>query len=213
MALRKAHAPSLHPVQAREHARDFAGLTQQLASTDPIQRRHAARDLAQLRHLPQACQVCQVLGQALARETDPSVRQALFTSLGALASDAAVQALIPLLRSEDAGLRNGAIETLAGLPDVVGPSMQHLLRDPDPDVRLFTVNLLGDLRHDEVNTWLCQVLRQDKEVNVVAAAIEVLAETGSSAERAALLDARSRFADDPFIGFATQVALERIEAP
>ncbi|ALV06952.1 HEAT repeat domain-containing protein [Roseateles depolymerans] len=207
MALRKAHTPALHPVHAREHARDFAGLTQQLASPDPVQRRHAARDLAAL---PQASQV---LGQALARETDPSVRQALFTSLGTLASAAAVQALIPLLRSEDAGLRNGAIETLSSMPEVVGPSIQHLLRDPDPDVRLFTVNLLGDLRHDEVNAWLCQVLRQDSEVNVVAAAIEVLAETGSGAERAALLEARSRFADDPFIGFATQVALERIEAP
>lgn len=207
MALRKAHTPALHPVHAREHARDFAGLTQQLASPDPVQRRHAARDLAQT---PQASPV---LGQALARETDPSVRQALFTSLGTLASDAAVQALIPLLRSEDAGLRNGAIETLSSMPDVVAPSIQHLLRDPDPDVRLFTVNLLGDLRHDEVNSWLCQVLRQDSEVNVVAAAIEVLAETGSSTERAALLDARQRFADDPFIGFAIQVALERIEAP
>lgn len=207
MALRKAHTPALHPVHAREHARDFAGLTQQLASSDPVQRRHAARDLAAL---PQASQV---LGQALARETDPSVRQALFTSLGTLASAAAVQALIPLLRSEDAGLRNGAIETLSSMPEVVGPSIQHLLHDPDPDVRLFTVNLLGDLRHDEVNAWLCQVLRQDSEVNVVAAAIEVLAETGSGAERADLLEARSRFADDPFIGFATQVALERIEAP
>lgn len=207
MALRKAHQPDLHPVHAREHARDFAGLSQQLTSADPVQRRHAARDLA---HLPQAGAV---LGQALARETDASVRQALFTSLGTLGDEAAVQALIPLLRTEDAGLRNGAIETLSHLPQAVGPSIQRLLQDADPDVRLFTVNLLGDLRHAEVNTWLCQVLRQEPEVNVVAAAIEVLAETGGAPERAALIHARDRFLDDPFIGFATQVALERIEAP
>lgn len=207
MALRKAPTPSLHPVHAREHARDFPGLSQQLTSADPVQRRHAARDLARM---PQASPV---LGQALAKETDPSVREALFTSLGTLADDSAVQALIPLLRTEDAALRNGAIETLSGMPQAVGPSIQRLLQDADPDVRLFTVNLLGDLRHAEVNAWLCQVLRQEPEINVVAAAIEVLAETGSAGERAALLGARDRFSDDPFIGFATQVALERIEAP
>lgn len=80
-------------------------------------------------------------------------------------------------------------------------------------MRIFTVNLLGELRHSEVNRWLSQVLAQESQVNVVAAAIEVLAETGGAAERPGLQRVRERFADDPFIGFATELALERIEAP
>ena len=48
--------------------------------------------------------------------------------------------------------------------------------------------------------------------NVVAAAIEVMAETGQPEHIDALRETRRRFADDPFIGFAADVAIERIRA-
>jgi hypothetical protein len=47
---------------------------------------------------------------------------------------------------------------------------------------------------------------------VVAAAIEVLAEVGQPAALPALRSARSRFAQDAFIGFAADLAIARIEA-
>lgn len=207
MGLRKTTPSALHPVRDREQSRDLPGLLEQLKNPDPSLRRWAARDLGAHHEAAAA------LGRALAAECEPAVREALFTSLSVLASERAAEALMPLLRSEDAALRNGAIEALAGMPQAVAPSIERLLRDPDPDVRIFTVNLLGELRHAEVNRWLGQVLAQDSQVNVVAAAIEVLTETGGSAERAGLLQVRERFADDPFIGFATELALDRIEAP
>lgn len=206
MALRKSTPSPLHPVQPRQHPRDLLGLQQQLGDTDPRQRRLAARDLAEF---PQAALS---LGQALAVETDAAVREALFTSLASLASEAAVQALLPLLRTDDAGLRNGAIEALAAMPQAVAPCIDRLLLDADPDVRIFTVNLLGELRHGSVPVWLVQVLRQDTHVNVVAAALEVLAEVGSAAELPALRAARDRFDDDAFIQFAADLAISRIEA-
>ena len=101
---------------------------------------------------------------------------------------------------------------LSGLPRVVGPRISTLLLDADPDVRIFTVNLLGELRHEQVPHWLQQVLLSDREVNVVAAAIEVMAETGQPEHIEALRETRRRFADDPFIGFAADVAIERIRA-
>ena len=110
MALKKLAPAPLHAVQPRQHARDLLGLQQQLGDPDPRQRRLAARDLGSF---PAAALN---LGQALAAESDTSVREALFNSLGQIASDAAVQALLPLLRTEDAGLRNGAIEALAAMP-------------------------------------------------------------------------------------------------
>ena len=140
------------------------------------------------------------------------MREALFNSLGHLASDAAVQALLPLLRTEDAGLRNGAIEALAAMPQHVAPCMDRLLLDPDPDVRIFTVNLMGELRHADVPRWLQQVLRHESHINVVAAALEVLAEVGSASDLPALRSVRERFGDDAFIQFATDIAVSRIEA-
>jgi HEAT repeat protein len=207
MGLRRQHHPdALREVVGREHGRDLPGLLAQLRSGDAEQRRWAARDLAA--HPPAAA----ALGEQLLRETQAAVQQSIFTTLAGLASDEAAGALLPLLRSEDAALRNGAIEALAGMPQAVGPRIAGLLHDADPDVRIFTVNLLGELRHPQVTAWLLQVLAQDAQVNVVAAAIEVLAEVGSPGHAEALRAARARFAGDDFIGFAVEMAIERIEA-
>ena len=205
MGLQRSHdSAALREVAAREYRRDEDGLIAQLRDPEAGVRRWAARDLAG--HGTAAA----ALGERLMIETDTSVREAIFTSLGGMRTASAVDALLPLLRSEDAGLRNGAIEALSGMPEQVGPRVAALLRDADSDVRIFTVNLLGELRHPQVSNWLTGVLAHDAEVNVVAAAIEVLAETGSPADVAALQAARARFADDPFIGFAADLAIERI---
>ena len=207
MGLRKSNTPDpLREVVDRGFPRHVDGLVAQLRGGDAEQRRWAVRDLTS--H-PQAAAA---LGAQLLVERDAAVREAIFLALGTMASDEAVGALLPLLRSEDARLRNGAIEVLSGLPRVVGPRISALLLDADVDVRIFTVNLLGELRHEQVTQWLQQVLLSDREVNVVAAAIEVMAETGQPEHIDALRETRRRFADDPFIGFAADVAIERIRA-
>lgn len=207
MGLRKSNTPDpLREVVDRGFPRHVDGLVAQLRGGDAEQRRWAVRDLTS--H-PQAAAA---LGAQLLVERDAAVREAIFLALGTMASDEAVSALLPLLRSEDARLRNGAIEVLSGLPKVVGPRISALLLDADVDVRIFTVNLLGELRHEQVTQWLQQVLLADREVNVVAAAIEVMAETGQPEHIDALRETRRRFADDPFIGFAADVAIERIRA-
>lgn len=207
MGLRKSNTPDpLREVVDRGFPRHVDGLVAQLRGGDAEQRRWAVRDLT---GHPQAAAT---LGAQLLVERDAAVREAIFLALGTMASDEAVSALLPLLRSEDARLRNGAIEVLSGLPKVVGPRISALLLDADVDVRIFTVNLLGELRHEQVTQWLQQVLLADREVNVVAAAIEVMAETGQPEHIDALRETRRRFADDPFIGFAADVAIERIRA-
>jgi HEAT repeat protein len=213
MALKKAgdSTAALRRVEPREYPRDLAGLAAQLADADAGVRRWAARDLAQ--HPAAASRLC----ARLPDEPDASVRAVLFSSVARLGQGPAgagvVEGLLPLMRSEDAGLRNGAIEVLAGLPDAVAPRIESLLRDADSDVRIFTVNLLGNLPHPRVPQWLAQVLAAESEPNVVGAAIEVLAEVGNPELAAPLRATRARFADDPYIAFAADVALERIESP
>ena len=210
MGLKKTtDTATLRPVEAREYTRDMGGLVAQLLDADPAVRRWAARDLATQ---PKAAQA---LCARLAEERDAGVRSALFTSVSHIAigergSDV-VQALLPMLRSEDPGLRNGVIEVLSALPDAVAPHIEALLRDADSDVRIFTVNLLGDLPHPKVPRWLQQVLLEDSAVNVVGAALEVLAEVGTVESLPALRAVAKRFAGEAFIGFAVSLAVERIE--
>jgi len=208
MALKKStEGTALRPVEDRDYARGTDGLVAQLQDADITVRRWAARDLAA--HPRAAEAVC----ARLAHESDVSVRAVLFSSAARLGGSVVVNALLPLLRSEDAGLRNGAIEVLAGLPDAVAPHIERLLHDVDSDVRIFTVNLLGDLQHAQVPQWLAQVLLHEPAVNVVGAAIEVLAEVGTTETLPALRSAAQRFADDAYIGFSVDLALARIVTP
>lgn len=208
MGLKKSTdtAFALRQVEERDYPRDCDGLLAQLTDTDAGVRRWAARDLAA--HPAAATAVC----ASLASEREASVRAVLFSTATALGGEPVVQAMVALLRSEDPALRNGAIEVLGSLPAAVGPHIDRLLLDADSDVRIFTVNLLGDLRHAQVPRWLAQVLQADTEVNVVGAALEVLAEVGGAEALPALRAARRRFADDPYISFSADLAIARIEA-
>ena len=208
MGLKKTvDSAALHQVEPREYPRDLPGLVAQLGDADASVRRWAARDLAA--HPQAAAALCAPGWPTSAmRACAPCCSAAPPSSAAATV----VQAMVELLRSEDAALRNGAIEVLASLPDAVSPQIDRLLHDADSDVRIFTVNLLGDLRHPKVPQWLAQVLLHEGEVNVVGAALEVLAEVGLPETLPALRSAKSRFAADPYIGFSVDLAIERIEA-
>lgn len=182
----------------------LAALQLQLAGADTAGRRWAARDLAAFG------QAVPVLAQRLEQEADATVRAVIFSSLGRIGGESVVDALLPLLRRGDAALRNGAIEALAGLAEAVAPRVQALLADPDSDVRIFAVNLLGQLPHAQVPHWLAQVLREEAEPNVVGAALDVAAEVAGPELAAPLRDAAARFPADPFIAFAAGLVLRRI---
>jgi HEAT repeat protein len=208
MGLKKnTESVGLRQVEPREYPRDLPGLVAQLGDADASVRRWAARDLAA--HPEAAGVLCARLNE----ERDASVRAVLFSSATQLGGAVVVQGMVALLRSEEPALRNGAIEVLASLPDAVAPQVDSLLHDRDSDVRIFTVNLLGDLRHPKVPQWLSQVLMHEPEVNVVGAALEVLAEVGAPETLPALRAAKARFAGDAYIGFSVDLAIERIEAP
>lgn len=171
-----------------------------------MMRRWAARDLAA--H-PEAAAA--LVGQ-LRSEPENSVRQVILTSLTQIGNDTAIQGLIDCLYLEDAMLRNAAIEVLKELPEQVAPFMGKLLQDPDPDVRIFAVDVLESLRHPRVEDWLIEVISQDPHVNVCATAVDLLGEVGSAQAKAALIALKQRFADEPYIQFASDLALKRIGA-
>lgn len=206
MGLKKVHRPPTASQDERRLPRDLAGLTAALTDADPLARRWAARDLADYPESSRA------LVSRLAAEPEPSVTQVILTSLTLLGDEIAVAGLTQCLRSEDAMLRNAAIEAMKQLPDEVAPWMGRLLDDPDPDVRIFAVDVLESLRHPQVEDWLIRVITSDPHVNVCATAVDLLGEVGSERAVPALVALGQRFADEPYIQFAADLALERIKA-
>lgn len=188
----------------RANSRDCQSLESELNATDPSARRWAARDLAD------CCDAAPALVARLKIEQDLSVREVILTTLTRLGDETAVAGLVECLRSEDAALRNEAIESMKQLPDEVAPIMCSLLRDSDPDVRIFAVNILETLRHPDVEKWLVEVIGKDQHVNVCSTAVDLLGEVGSLAAKEALENLRQRFLDIPYIQFAANLALKRI---
>src|SRR3954470_10561307 len=86
-----------------------------LNSPDAESRWAAARGLAG------DAEAVPALSAALARETVPRVREAIMTALMRTGDAASVEAILPYVRSQDAGLRAAAIEALQSLPAVITP--------------------------------------------------------------------------------------------
>ncbi len=188
----------------RKYKRDLEGLLAQLRDPEPSVRRWAARDLAA--HPDSAPVLCQALGE----EPDPAVREAILDSLLAIGTDEAVEGLLPHLRSDDASLRNGVVEVLQALPDRVAPRMEALLADPDPDVRIFAIDILKSLAHPDTLVWLRRVLEREAHVNVVATALDRAAELAGPEFVPVIEQVKRRFRDEPFIAFAADTVLRRI---
>jgi HEAT repeat protein len=151
-----------------------------------------------------------ILGDALAEERDARVREALFTSLARLASPESVEAVIPHLRSDDAGLRTGALDALREMIAAVRPRLPALLADTEPDVRVLCCELVRELPAPDATDLLCAVLEREPEPNVCAAAIDVLAEIGEPAALPFLDKCGARFHDQSFLIFAIKIAATRI---
>ena len=154
-----------------------------------------------------------LLADALARESDPRVREAIFTGLARLATPESAAVVVPYLRSDDANLRTGAVDALRAMPQACRPHLPALLADSDADVRLLSCELARGLPDEEANRLLCDLLERETEKNVCAAAIEVLAEIGRPEALPSLARCGARFSGDPFIAFSLKVATERIAAP
>jgi HEAT repeat protein len=154
----------------------------------------------------------EALGLALGREQNSRVREAIFTSLVRIGTAESVNAVLPHLRANDANLRSGALDALRAMPKSASPHLPHLLRDPDPDVRILACELARNMPVADANSLLCDLLTSEVAANVCSAAVEVLAETGGPECLAALAKCGERFSADPFLSFSIKVASERIGA-
>jgi len=117
--------------ERRKIQRNFEGLITQLSSKNPMERRWAARDLVDYK------EASKYLIEQLMKEEDISVREVIISSLLRIKDEVAIEGLIECLRSDDAHLRNSAIEALKEIPEEVGPYIEKLLQDKDPGCKNF----------------------------------------------------------------------------
>lgn len=184
---------------------DLQSLSVLLQQGTATERRDAARALA---GVPE---VGALLASQLEEETERCVLEALVTSLAERADRGAVTALLDCLRSEDAALRNDAIEALKTAGRLHPALIQEALGDSDADVRILTVGILESLRHPDVELWLIELIEHDPHLNVCACAVDLLCEVGTERAVPALELCRERFPDEAYLNFAIGLALTRLQ--
>lgn len=120
-----------------------------------------------------------------------------------------VAALCPLLRSDEAPVRNMAMDILReiGVDDM--QTLKTLLRDEDADLRIFTTDILGSTGSVLAVAPLCEALLHDPEENVRHQAAMSLGNLGYPA---AVDSLNLALHDEEWVQFAAVEALTKIHA-
>ena len=161
--------------------------------------------------LPSGPTALPLLAAALATESDPRVREAIFTSLARIATAESAAAVLPYVRSDDASLRTGALDACARCPARPVPHVAGLLADPDADVRLLGCELARSLPATRPTACSATARARDQRRMSAAAAVEVLAEIGRPGGPAGARRAAPRVSPaTPFLLFSIKVAADRI---
>ena len=180
-------------------------------SAEPLQTGDAEARWTAARGLAGRPEAVPALAQALTDERDPRVREAILTSLARTGAGEAADAILPLARSDDAGVRTAALDALRLMPRALAECLDGLLADPDIDVRILACDLARELPGPVATRLLSVVLLRETEANVCAAAVDVLAEAGDREALPALASCEARFAATPFLAFAIGAARNRID--
>ncbi|MEJ0008664.1 MAG: HEAT repeat domain-containing protein [Steroidobacteraceae bacterium] len=194
------------PSAAPSSGQSPADALRALGSTDADERWAAARAAASAPGGPAA------MAAALRLESEPHVREALFTSLARADTAQSAAELLSLLRSDQATLRIGALDALRAMGEAIRDVLPRFLGDSDVDIRILSCELARALPAEEATAALCALLAREADVNVCAAAIDVLAEVGSPAAVPVLAQCAARFAQNSFLGFAAKIATDRISS-
>ena len=122
--------------------------------------------------------------------------------------------MLRMLKSDNAYLRNAVISFLHNYGEEVEAFLQKLLTDPDRDVRIFAVNILGDVRFERATEMLRHFITREiaegHDINALMTAVDYLGELGSVEDIPLLQAVKKEFPDDPYVTFGVDLAIERI---
>ncbi|WP_432524641.1 HEAT repeat domain-containing protein [Kineococcus sp. SYSU DK006] len=200
MGLVKKATAAAPATDRREVDRDLDGLLAQLRSADAEERRRAALDLAGV------AEAVPALLEAADAERQPTVRDAVLTTLLAHDLPEVARHLAGWLADDDAARRNAAVATLQAMPVGAASVLDALLTTGDVRVRTLAVMVISALAHPGVPDWLEVVVDADPDENVVAAAVDTAQQLDEALARQLSAAAAARFPANPYLQFLATLA-------
>jgi HEAT repeat protein len=184
--------------------RDSQSILQDLQSDDTDVLRRAAFAAGDLK----LADSIDLLRKGIA-STNIGVQEAAEYALRKIRGSQTIKSLLPCLRSEDAPLRNIAMDILREIGADDLSALHPLLHDADCDVRIFVSDILGSTKNRKSVVPLCDSLLKDPEVNVRYQAAVSL---GNLAFPEAVDCLKQAMMDEEWVQFSVVEALTKIRA-
>jgi len=181
---------------------DCQDICQRLRSTNIEELREAAFEAGERGCVEAVPLLCELI-----KSDNLGVQEAVDMTLRQLRGKEVVAGVIPLLHSEDAPIRNIAMDILRETGDEDFPSLVALLHAPEPDIRIFASDILGSTANASAVAPLCDALLKDPEVNVRYQAAVSLGDLGMPQAAKGLNKALD---DEEWVQFAVIEALSKI---
>jgi hypothetical protein len=119
--------------------------------------------------------------------------------------------MFEMLKSDNAYLRNAAILFLQQYGKEVKQFIQKLMNSDDKDIRIFAINILGDVNFEESLDMLREFIKKETDINALMTAIDYMGEIGEEEDIKLLEEIKNKFNDD-YINFGVDLAIDRIKA-
>lgn len=204
MALIKKHVQQaieeLPKFDTLEDAQDFCKL-----NDDPSKKDYAIEEIVKFDGGPE------YLLSLIPQRTDKNILSKIASVLSTLdPDDAPIEGIMDLLKMENAYIRNLGISIL----QVYGPAIKYyivkFLIGDDRDLRIFAINVLGDVNFAESRDMLIELLQTEEDINVAMTAVDYMGEIGEEEDIELLESLKTRFEGEAYVQFAVDTAVTMI---
>jgi len=124
---------------------------------------------------------------------------------------APIEQIMELLKINNAYVRNLAISILQDYGESIRYYIVKFLIGDDPDLRIFAINVLGDVNFSESREMLAELLQTEENLNVAMTAVDYMGEIGEIEDIDLLKKVADRFKDEPYVQFGVEGAIKSIE--
>jgi len=125
--------------------------------------------------------------------------------------EAPIEMIMELLKLDNAFIRNLGISMLRDFGTAIKYYIVKFLIGDDSDLRIFAINVLGDVDFAESREMLVELLETEEDINVAMTAVDYMGEIGEVEDIALLESLIKRFDKEFYVEFAVNSAIALIK--
>ncbi|MCX6052062.1 MAG: HEAT repeat domain-containing protein [Campylobacterales bacterium] len=125
--------------------------------------------------------------------------------------EAPIEEIMNLLKLDNAYVRNLGISILRNFGDAIKYYIVKFLIGDDRDLRIFAINVLGDVNFHESRDMMIELLETEQDINVAMTAVDYLSEIGEMSDIPLLESLKKRFVGEFYAEFAVDSAIKSIK--